>query len=75
MSLNGAYKLLVSMIRFGVKTSQAGVYGDYAFLKRIWLEAEQLGFDSGWLFDHFFELPGKGLPQNPVWKLGLLCRL
>lgn len=58
-------ELLFSMIRFGVKTSQAGEYGSYDALRRIWLEAERLGFDSGWLFDHFFELPGAGPSEEP----------
>lgn len=53
------------MIRFGVKTSQAAEYGSYATLRKVWLEAERLGFHSGWLFDHFFELPGKGPSAEP----------
>lgn len=53
------------MIRFGVKTSQAAEYGDYTVLSKIWLEAERLGFDSGWLFDHFFELPSRGPSNDP----------
>ena len=53
------------MIRFGVKTSQARDYGDYAALRRVWLEAERLGFHSGWLFDHLFELPGAGPSLEP----------
>lgn len=56
---------LFHMIRFGVKTSQAGEYGDYTVLSKIWLEAERLGFDSGWLFDHLFELPSKGPSHGP----------
>ena len=53
------------MIRFGVKTSQARDYGDYDALRRVWLEAEKLGFHSGWLFDHLFELPGAGPSLEP----------
>ena len=53
------------MIRFGVKTSQARDYGDYDALRRVWLEAERLGFHSGWLFDHLFELPGAGPSLEP----------
>lgn len=42
------------MVEFGVKTGPGG----YTFddLKRIWLEAERLGFDSGWLYDHLYTL-------------------
>jgi F420-dependent oxidoreductase-like protein len=53
------------LIRFGVKTSQAREYGDYNVLRRVWLEAERLGFHSGWLFDHLFELPGVGPSKEP----------
>lgn len=55
----------MNMIRFGVKTSQTREYGDYAVLRKIWLEAERLGFDSGWLFDHLFELPSIGPSYEP----------
>jgi len=53
------------MIRFGVKTSQASDYGDYAVLRKVWLEVERLGFHSGWLFDHLFELPRAGPSLEP----------
>ena len=53
------------MIQFGIKTSQAIDYGDYAVLRKIWLEAERVGFKSGWLFDHFFELPSMGPSYEP----------
>jgi len=58
------------MIGFGVKTSQARDYGVYANLKKVWVEAERLGYNSGWLFDHFFELPQIGPADEPcleVW--------
>ncbi len=58
------------MIGFGVKTSQARDYGDYTNLKRVWIEAERFGYNSGWLFDHFFELPQIGPADEPcleVW--------
>lgn len=41
----------------GVKTSQGRLLGNYDNLRRIWVEADRLGFHSGWLFDHLFELP------------------
>jgi len=52
-------------VRFGVKTSQARDYGDWSTLKRVWVEADRLGFHSGWLFDHLFELPGAGPSTEP----------
>jgi F420-dependent oxidoreductase-like protein len=55
----------MSRLRFGVKTSQARDYGDYETLRRVWLEADRLGFHSGWLFDHLFELPGDGPSLKP----------
>jgi F420-dependent oxidoreductase-like protein len=49
----------------GVKTSQGRLLGDYANLKRVWVEADRLGFHSGWLFDHLFELPLFGPSHEP----------
>jgi len=49
----------------GVKTSQGKLLGDYDNLKRIWMEADRLGFHSGWLFDHLFELPLFGPSREP----------
>jgi F420-dependent oxidoreductase-like protein len=49
----------------GVKTSQGGLLGNYANLKQVWVEADRLGFHSGWLFDHLFELPLFGPSQEP----------
>lgn len=45
------------MVDFGVKTGPGG----YTFedLKSIWFEAEKLGFNSGWLYDHLYSLSGK----------------
>jgi len=41
----------------GVKTSQGRLLGNYDNLRIVWVEADRLGFHSGWLFDHLFELP------------------
>ena len=49
----------------GVKTSQARLLGNYENLRRVWVEADRLGFHSGWLFDHFFELPRIGPSREP----------
>ena len=50
----------------GVKTSQGRLLGNYDNLKRVWVEADRLGFHSGWLFDHLFELPLFG-PSHEPW--------
>ncbi len=45
------------MVEFGVKTGPGG----YSLneLVSIWTEAERLGFDSGWLYDHLYSLNKK----------------
>jgi F420-dependent oxidoreductase-like protein len=46
--------------------------GDYNNVRRIWVEADKLGFHSGWLFDHLFELPLFGPLHEPcleAWTL------
>jgi len=56
----------------GVKTSQGRLLGNYDNLRRIWVEADALGFHSGWLFDHLFELPLFGPSHEPcleAWTL------
>ena len=53
------------MIQFGIKTGPGG----YSFddLKRLWLEAEKLGFDSAWLYDHFYSLKNKDETCLECW--------
>ena len=53
------------IVEVGVKTSQGGLLGNYDNLRRVWVEADKLGFHSGWLFDHFFELPLFGPSHEP----------
>ena len=56
----------------GVKTSQGRLLGNYDNLRRVWVEADRLGFHSGWLFDHLFELPLFGPSREPcleAWTL------
>jgi len=56
----------------GVKTSQGRMLGDYNNVRRVWVEADRLGFHSGWLFDHLFELPLFGPSDEPcleAWTL------
>lgn len=45
------------LVEFGVKTGPGGYSIDE--LISIWTEAERLGFDSGWLYDHFYSLNRK----------------
>jgi len=49
----------------GVKTSQGRLLGRYENLRNVWVEADRLGFHSGWLFDHLFELPLFGPSREP----------
>ncbi len=56
----------------GVKTSQGRLLGNYDNVRRVWVEADRLGFHSGWLFDHLFELPLLGASHEPcleAWTL------
>ena len=41
-------------IEFGVKTGQGGY--SYQELVKVWTAAEGLGYDSAWLYDHFYAL-------------------
>ncbi len=45
------------MVEFGVKTGPGGYTLEE--LRLIWTEAEKLGFDSGWLYDHLYSLSKK----------------
>jgi len=59
-------------VEIGVKTSQGRMLGNYDNLRRVWVEADRLGFHSGWLFDHLFELPLFGPSHEPcleAWTL------
>ena len=44
-------------LEFGVKTGQGGY--SYEELVKVWSAAEDLGFDSAWLYDHFVSLADK----------------
>src|SRR5262249_53494195 len=46
---------------FGIQTGQQDV--TYQDVLNIWKEAEALGFDSAWNFDHF--IPIRGSTDNP----------
>ena len=44
-------------VEFGVKTGQGGY--SYDDLRKVWTAAEDLGYDSAWLYDHFYALGNK----------------
>src|SRR3989442_15286267 len=48
-------------VLFGIQTGQQDV--TYQDVVAIWKEAEALGFDSAWNFDHF--IPIRGNTDNP----------
>lgn len=52
-------------IEFGVKTGQGGY--SYEDLKKVWIAAEELGYDSAWLYDHFYALGQKDAPCLESW--------
>jgi F420-dependent oxidoreductase-like protein len=55
-------------ILFGIQTGQQDV--TYQEILRIWKEAEALGFDSAWNFDHFMPIRGdKNGPCLEGWTL------
>ena len=56
----------LSKIDFGVKTGQGGY--SYEELVKVWSAAEGLGYDSAWLYDHFYALgPDKTRPCLEAW--------
>ena len=55
-------------IEFGIQTAQEGT--TWAEILGAWQEAERLGFDSAWAYDHLIPITGK--PDEPVlegWTL------
>jgi len=52
-------------LEFGVKTGQGG--HSYEELVKVWSAAEDLGFDSAWLYDHFVSLGDKNEPCLEGW--------
>ncbi len=57
-----------SAIRFGIMTPTDGAR--YEDIVRAWLEAEQLGWDSAWLNDHFMPVWGDtDANQYEAWTL------
>jgi F420-dependent oxidoreductase-like protein len=52
-------------VEFGVKTGQGGY--TYEELVKVWRAAEELGYDSAWLYDHFYALGNKTQPCLEAW--------
>ena len=54
-------------LRFGIKVAQMG--GSYAQIRDAWMEAERLGFDTGWLHDHLLNQNDVTLPEEEGWTI------
>lgn len=54
-------------LRFGLKVAQMG--GSYAEMREAWLEADRLGFDTGWLHDHLLNQNDITLPEDEGWTV------
>jgi F420-dependent oxidoreductase-like protein len=54
-------------LRFGIKVAQMG--GSYAEMREAWLEADRLGFDTGWLHDHLLNQNDVTLPEDEGWTV------
>ena len=54
-------------LRFGIKIAQMG--GSYAEMRDAWLEADHLGFDTGWLHDHLLNQNDVALPEDEGWTI------
>ena len=54
-------------LRFGIKIAQMG--GSYAEMREAWLEADRLGFDTGWLHDHLLNQNDIARPEDEGWTI------
>lgn len=58
------------MVRFGVQFPSFSYGGKgrdiFTVVKAKVRLAEQLGFDSVWVMDHFYQVPGLGAPEEPM---------
>ena len=54
-------------LRFGIKVAQMG--GSYAEMREAWLEADRLGFDTGWLHDHLLNQNDVTQPEDEGWTV------
>ena len=55
----------MARIEFGVKTGQGGYTFDE--LRRVWTAADELGYESAWLYDHFYTLGDKAQQCLEAW--------
>jgi F420-dependent oxidoreductase-like protein len=55
----------MTSVEFGVKTGQGGY--NYEQLAKVWKAAEELGYDSAWLYDHFYALGDAMKPCLEAW--------
>lgn len=54
-------------LRFGIKVAQMG--GSYDEMREAWLEADRLGFETGWLHDHLLNQNDIALPEDEGWTV------
>jgi F420-dependent oxidoreductase-like protein len=54
-------------LRFGIKVAQMG--GTYAEMREAWLEADRLGFDTGWGHDHLLNQNDPTGPEDEGWTV------
>ena len=54
-------------LRFGIKVAQMD--GSYAQMRDAWLEADRLGFDTGWGHDHLLNQNDVTLPEDEGWTV------
>jgi alkanesulfonate monooxygenase SsuD/methylene tetrahydromethanopterin reductase-like flavin-dependent oxidoreductase (luciferase family) len=60
-------------LKIGIKTGQGGY--TYDELSKMWQKAEELRFDSAWLYDHFIALGNPNTPCLEAYStLGALAR-
>ncbi|MGE3271627.1 MAG: LLM class F420-dependent oxidoreductase [Chloroflexota bacterium] len=54
-------------VRVGIKVAQmTGLYDD---AREAWLEADRLGFDTGWLHDHLLNQNDHSQPEEEGWTI------
>jgi len=54
-------------LRFGIKVAQMD--GAYAEMRDAWLEADRLGFDTGWGHDHLLNQNDIAQPEDEGWTV------
>jgi len=54
-------------LRFGMKVAQMG--GTYQEIRDAWLEADRLGFDTGWAHDHLLNQNDQTRSEDEGWTI------